>query len=112
VFRESSRTHEGKRRESVLEKLRAGNTEEVFEELTPCLEGPPFGDATRAVIIDAVSHIIATESERGTIARVERSALDPAAQPYQNLIDRVFYAMAGLTPEESAGLERRLGEML
>ena len=35
-----------------------------------------------------------------------------AAQPFQDLIERLLYAMAGLTPDESAGLEARLAQML
>ncbi len=34
------------------------------------------------------------------------------AQPYQDFIDRLFYRMAGLTEDESAGLEERLARML
>jgi hypothetical protein len=42
----------------------------------------------------------------------ERSALCPDAQPYQDLIDRLLYAMAGLSEEEAGGLEERLARML
>ena len=38
--------------------------------------------------------------------------VDPEAQPYQDLIDRIFYRMAGLTDVEAQGLENRLREML
>ena len=34
------------------------------------------------------------------------------AQPYLDLIDRLFYAMAGLTEAEARGLESRLRKML
>jgi hypothetical protein len=34
------------------------------------------------------------------------------AQAYQDLIDRLLYAMAGLTEEEARGLEERLARML
>jgi hypothetical protein len=52
------------------------------------------------------------EADRGDIARTERSALDPAAQPYQDLIDQLFYGMAGLTADEVAALEARYAKML
>lgn len=55
---------------------------------------------------------MAVSQARGTIARSERSALDRAAQPYQDLIDRLFYAMAGLTDDDIQGLEDRLARML
>ncbi len=60
----------------------------------------------------AANSICDIESERGEIRRVARSALDPAAQPYQDLIDRLLYAMAGLTNDEAAMLEERLAVML
>ncbi len=48
---------------------------------------------------------------RGEIRRVDRSALDPHAQPYQDFIDRLFYAMAGISDAEARGLEERLSQM-
>jgi hypothetical protein len=46
------------------------------------------------------------------IAQTERSALAPEAQPFQDLIDRILYRMAGLTDDEAKGLETRLEGML
>jgi hypothetical protein len=40
------------------------------------------------------------------------SALDPRAEPYQNLIDQLFFRMAGLSESEARGLEERLAQML
>jgi len=60
----------------------------------------------------AVDRITAIEESRGDISRSSRSALDPQAQPFQDLIDRLFYAMAGLTNHEVEGLEKRLATML
>jgi len=42
--------------------------------------------------LDAISAI---ETERGDIARSERSALAPEAQPYQDFIERLFYVSDG-----------------
>jgi len=42
----------------------------------------------------------------------ERSALSSAAQPYQELIDRILYALAGLSESDRRGLEERLAKML
>ena len=50
--------------------------------------------------------------KRGQITRRQRSALAPKAQPYQGLIDRLLFAMAGLSEDESKGLEERLEKML
>jgi hypothetical protein len=46
------------------------------------------------------------------IARTERSALAPEAQPYQDLIDRILFRLAGLNDDEARGLEKRLRAML
>jgi hypothetical protein len=63
-------------------------------------------------LVQLVERIARVEASRGEIARAERSALAPKAQPFQNLIDRMLYRMAGLTDEEAAGLEDRLSRML
>ncbi len=63
-------------------------------------------------IVAAVERIMAIEEARENMARKDRSALHPDAQPYQDFIDRLFYRMAGLTDDESAGLEERLARML
>lgn len=92
--------------------LAAGRAEAALDLLRPLLMKPPFSPAVRQVVIAAVQRIMALESDRGEIARAERSALDPAAQPYQDLIDQLFYGMAGLTGDEVKGLEERYARML
>ena len=64
------------------------------------------------VISETAQKIIHFENARGDIPRSARSALDPKAQPYQHLIDRLFFKMAGLTESESAAIEERLTHML
>ena len=48
----------------------------------------------------------------GYLDYIDRGALDPRAQPFQDLIDRILYRLAGLSDAEAAGLESRLGRML
>jgi hypothetical protein len=98
--------------EKALDALKAGDYEQVIQILQPTLINPPFDLAVRAVIVECVNRIMFIEANRGDIPRAARSSLDPAAQPYQVLIDRIIYAMAGLTPAESAALEKRLDKML
>jgi hypothetical protein len=86
--------------------------EDAFGILAPVLVEPPFPASVMACIVHPVDEIIKIEAARGDIARAERSALDPKAQPYQDLIDRILYRMAGLTDTEAMGLEKRLEEML
>jgi hypothetical protein len=85
---------------------------DALAELRPLLDRPPFSPAVLAVIVAAVEQIIAIERERGDIARTDRSALAPDAQPYQDLIDQLLYGMAGLIDDEIRGLEERYARML
>jgi len=84
----------------------------VLALLEPACQSAPFPLAIQDIIIAAVERIIAIEQNRGQISRSDRSQLAPTAQPYQNLIDHLFYRMADLTPEESTALESRLAKML
>jgi hypothetical protein len=86
--------------------------DEAFGFLEPPLAKPPFSGPVLACLVRLVDEISRIESARGDIARTERSALDPEAQPYQDLIDRILYRMAGLTEAEAQGLEKRLEGML
>ena len=100
----------------MLDRARAavaqGDFETAFAALRPGLAQPPFSPAVRDVIVDLVNRIVATEAARGEIPRAARSALDPAAQPLQDFIDRLIYAMAGLNEQEIHGLEQRYKTML
>ncbi len=89
-----------------------GDFDAAFTALEPGLAQPSYGAAVRDVIVDLVNRIIAIEEARGEIARAARSRLAPAAQPLQDLIDRLLYAMAGLNEDEVRGLEDRLTRML
>jgi hypothetical protein len=111
-FASRHRKGEAKIQRSAEAALARGRFDDAFRVLQPLLVRAPFSPALQHVIIAAVQRITALETDRGSIARVERSALDPAAQPYQDLIDRLFFAMAGLTNDEVEGLEERYAKML
>ncbi len=99
-------------RDAALAAIRAGDMDKAFEVMKPDLAQPPFSLAVRDTIVALVRRIIQAEHARGEISRAERSALCTNAQPYQDLIDRLLYAMAGLTDAEAQGLEERLANML
>jgi len=84
----------------------------AFAAVEPLLRIPPFPPAVMSCLADLVARITPIEASRGDIARSERSTLAPAAQPYQDLLDRILYRLAGLTDDEAAGLEERLARML
>lgn len=98
--------------DAAIAAVRSGRPADSALILAPGLAHPPFSPAVRETTIEAVRKIIAIESARGDIPRSARSALDPKAQAYQDLIDRLFYAMAGLTEAEANALEERLSRML
>jgi hypothetical protein len=99
-------------RDRVMTTIRAGAPDGLLESLRPALANAPFGLVVRDVVVELVRLIVAIEQHRGEITRSERSALREEAQPYQYLIDRLLYAMAGLSDEEARGLEERLARML
>jgi hypothetical protein len=86
--------------------------DKAFAVIEPMLADPPFSPSVMACIGHLADGICKIEATRGDIARTERSALAPKAQPYQDLLDRILYRMAGLTDTEAQGLEKRLEEML
>ncbi len=81
-------------------------------QVTPPILASRPSRTTRDAVVELVNRIIRAGQARGPISRSGRSALCPAAQPYQDLIDRLMFAMAGLTDAESATLAARLARML
>ncbi len=86
--------------------------DKAFSVLEPVLTEPPFSSVVVDCLAGLTDRISTMESSRGDIARAERSALTPEAQPCQDLIDRILYRLAGLTDDEAQGLEKRLAQML
>jgi hypothetical protein len=99
-------------RGAAVAAIDAGKLDDAFAVLTPALANPPFSLAVQDVLVEMARRIIAIEQARGEIARADRSALAPAAQPFQDLIDRLLCGMAELDAEETTGLEVRLAHML
>ena len=78
---------------SAAAAIDAGKMDDTFAAVAPALAQPPFPLAVQDVLVELVQHIIAIEQARGEIARAERSHLADAAQPLQNLIDRILFAL-------------------
>ncbi len=112
AFADASRDASPVVREKAMLALKATRLAEVAATLTPLLDRYPFVPLVRDVISETAEIIMKIETSRGTISRSDRSALSETAQPYQNLIDTLFYRMAGLSDAETAGLESRLAQML
>jgi hypothetical protein len=105
-------TNGGRNGKASCKAVAAGELAIAWQALETMLNKAPIPFEVQQAAIAAVERIMAIERERGKIARTARSALDPAAQPYQDFIDRLLYRMAGLTDVEAAGLEERLAQML
>jgi hypothetical protein len=112
VFADARRPEDDSLRDASLAAIDPGHLDDAFVVIAPALGSPPFPLAARDVLVDLVRRIIAIEQARGEIARTERSALAPAAQPLQDLIDRILYTMAGLNDEDAHHLEESLSRML
>jgi hypothetical protein len=112
VFADSRAPADDRLRDVASAAVDASKLDDALAALTTARANPTFPLAVQDVLVELVRRIIAIEQARGEIARTERSALAPAAQPLQDLINRLLYAMAGLTPAESAGLEARVATML
>ena len=84
----------------------------AFAAIQTFLQEPPFSQSVVHCVGTVVEKIIEIETARGEIARSDRSSLAPEAQPLQDLLDHIFFRMAGLTDHEAAGLEDRLSRML
>lgn len=112
VFADQQTSGDKQLRNAAIAAIDAGKLGDAIATLAPAFAGPPFPVAVQDVLIELVRRIIAIEQARGEIVRVERSGLASDAQPLQDLIDRILYALAGLTPAEVTGLESRLARML
>lgn len=96
----------------AVRDLNKGDYAAALARVKAGMKTPPFDAAIRELIVEIVNRIIAIERDRGSIKRAERSGLADAAQPLQDLLDRLFYEMAGLTADDVRGLEERLARML
>ncbi len=90
----------------------AGSVDAAFQLIKPLTKNAPFDPLIAEILISLVDRIESIEAKRGEISRRARSALAPTAQRYQDLIDQILFAMAGLNSDESEALEQRLKTML
>ena len=112
VFADSRAPADDRLRDGAIAAVDASKLDDALAALTTALANPTFPLAVQDVLVELVRRIIAIEQARGEIARADRSALAPAAQPFQDLIDRLLCGMAELDAEETTGLEVRLAHML
>ena len=114
VISQDSHEHQNEKRQyqEASEAIVKGEFDAAFDALKPAMKTAPFSKILADVLVDCVREIHRIEESRGTIDRSARSSLSAAAQPFQGFIDRLLFAMTGLTKEEAEGLEERLSRML
>jgi len=105
VFAEARSAADAGAHERVTSAIGAGRLDDGFEALQPFLIAPPFSKTVQEVPVTLVDQIMLAEGSRGSIARTDRATLGDGALPFQALIDRILYAMAGLTDDEAGALE-------
>jgi hypothetical protein len=92
--------------------IRENDIDAVRRLLQDLIGEPPFESAITEIIAAVVERIAMCERNRGEITRTARSALAEEAQPWQDVLNEVFYAMAGIDTAERQGLATRLQAML
>jgi hypothetical protein len=91
----------------------AGRWDQVPSTVAPLLQQAPFSPALASILSDASSAIAQIECSRTPdLSRFARSALATEAQPIQDAVDKILFAIAGLSESESNGLQERLENML
>lgn len=101
-----------KDRSEIIHAIQKGQLDTASRLITPALRNGAFSEGISDAISCSVAQIIRNEEARGEISRRERAALSTESQPYQDFIDHILFAMAGLTRQESAELTDRLGRMM
>jgi hypothetical protein len=101
-----------KDRDTVMRAIESGNFDVALRLLSPSFKTAAFTATVSDAIVSAATRIIAIEAARGEVNKKSRAALSEQAQPYQDFIDRVLFAMAGLSVDEAQGLEQRLAVMM
>ncbi len=96
---------------AAIGHLLAHRPDKALAAIRPLTVTAAFSPVVVDVIVNAVEKIIEAEAGRGEISRSDRSALSPAAQPFQDFIDDVFFLLAGLTAAEVATLKTSYREM-
>lgn len=108
---DDDRTARSLHKESV-NALNAGDFDRILQLFESDFQAAPFSGALRDLVVVIIEKIEVIEAERGDIPRSARSALDPKAQPFQDLVDKLFFKMAGFTESEYVAIEERLSHML
>jgi hypothetical protein len=86
--------------------------DEAIRLLSPALNEPPFPSAVSAALVCAADKVIEIEAARAEVNKRDRAFLAAHAQPYQKFIDRIIFAMAGLSELEAIALEQRLTQIV
>lgn len=103
---------DSKDRVEVMRAIENRDLDVALRLLSPSLKIAPFIATVSEAITLASKRIVEIETERGEVNKKSRAVLSEQAQPYQEFIDRLIFEMAGLSADETQGLEQRLSTMM
>jgi len=113
VFKNVESLSDAELRTEILAQIDRGQWAGVANLASPLTASAPFSPTLATILGIGSRAISAIESSRGSdLSRFARSTLAADAQPIQDAIDDLLFAMAGLSTYESDGLKERLEEML
>jgi hypothetical protein len=87
------------------------NPTSVIDALGSEFDAAPFSPVIERSIIHLSRQIQAIETSRPSVSRAERAHLDVRAQPLQDAIDTLLFAMVGFGAVDVTGLTNRLNAM-
>lgn len=101
---------------SFLEKidrlLADSDFEQVRDTVIPLLDSEGASPKAQQVMANLVQFIEQEESNRGQIARAERSHLAPAAEQAQDILDDLIFTLLGMSDRQRRHIRDRLEQML
>ena len=87
------------------------NPTSVIDSLGSAFDAAPFSPVIERSIIHLSRRIQTIESTRASVSRAERAHLDVRAQPLQDAIDTLLFALVGFGAVDVTGLTNRLNAM-
>ena len=94
------------------QSLADSDFEQVRDTVKPLLEAEGPSLTIQKVMATLVQYIEKEESNRGAIARTERSHLAPNAEQAQDILDDIIFALLGISEPQCQRLRDRLSQML
>jgi hypothetical protein len=102
------------RERDILKKLQGEADRDpsvLIQALGPALVEMPISPVVEQLLIRLSRRVREIEEKRGPVRRVDRAKLAPAAQPYQDIIDKLLFRIVGFSDREVEALAARMEQM-